>query len=156
MQKVVLDINDEIYELEVKPKRLLVEVLRDDLDLTGTKRGCDVGVCGLCTVLIDGKATNACLTLAVKVQGKKIVTIEGLAPTSRDKLDPIQEAFINHGAIQCGYCTPGMVLMTKALLAENPRPTEEEIRQGLLGNLCRCTGYVKIIEAVHAAAEGGK
>ena len=153
-QKIVLDINDEIYELEVKPKRLLVEVLRDDLELTGTKRGCDVGVCGLCTVLIDGKAANACLTLAVKAQGKKITTIEGLAKGGQ--LDPLQEAFVNHGAIQCGYCTPGMVLAAKALLNENPNPTEEDVRQGLLGNLCRCTGYVKIIEAVLSAATGGR
>lgn len=153
-QKIVLDINDEIYELEVKPKRLLVEVLRDDLELTGTKRGCDVGVCGLCTVLIDGKAASSCLTLAVKAQGKKVTTIEGLAKDGR--LDPLQEAFINHGAIQCGYCTPGMVLAAKALLKENPNPTEEDVRQGLLGNLCRCTGYVKIIEAVLSAAQGGR
>jgi carbon-monoxide dehydrogenase small subunit len=125
----------------------LVEVLREDLNLTGTKIGCQTGDCGACTVLIDGKSVTSCLTLAVEAQGREIVTIEGLAPGAED-LHPIQDAFVKHGAIQCGYCTPGMVMSAKYLLDRNPSPTEDEIRKGLSGNLCRCTGYNKIVEAV--------
>ena len=125
--------------------------MRDELDLTGTKCSCAVGECGACTVLIDGKPQLSCLTLAINAKEKDILTIEGLA--DGNTLHPIQKEFIDYGAIQCGFCTPGMILMTKSLLDENPRPTKEEVKEALAGNLCRCTGYVKIIEAVLAAAE---
>jgi carbon-monoxide dehydrogenase small subunit len=129
----------------------LVEVLREELDLTGTKLSCGVGECGCCTVLVDGKPVLACSTLAITVRDREILTIEGLAQGTT--LHPIQQAFIDHGALQCGFCTSGMVLMTKALLDEKPNPTREEVKQWLAGNLCRCTGYVKIIDAVLAASE---
>lgn len=144
-------INGREYETAIETRMTLVEVLRDELDLTGTKCSCAVGECGSCTVLIDGKPQLSCLTLAVNVKEKDILTIEGLA--DGNTLHPIQKAFIDYGAIQCGFCTPGMILMTKSLLDENPRPTKEEVKEALAGNLCRCTGYVKIIEAVLAAAE---
>ena len=144
-------INGREYETAIEPRMTLVEVLRDELDLTGTKCSCAVGECGACTVLIDGKPQLSCLTLAINAREKSILTIEGLVEGNR--LHPIQKAFIDYGAIQCGFCTPGMILMTKALLDENPKPTKEEVKEALAGNLCRCTGYTKIIEAVLAAAE---
>ncbi len=151
-------VNGREYETVIEPRMTLVEVLRDELDLTGTKCSCGVGECGACTVLIDGKPRLSCLTLAITAKDKSILTIEGLA--DGNTLHPIQKAFIDYGAIQCGFCTPGMILTAKALLDENLKPTREEVKAGLGGNLCRCTGYVKIIDAVLAAAEtmgkGGK
>ena len=149
--KIALDVNDRIYEIDIEPCETLVEVLRDKIGLTGTKRGCDVGGCGTCTVLFDGKPVYSCMIFAARAEGKKVTTIEGLAKNG--KLHPIQEAFIKYGAVQCGYCTPGMILTAKALLDENPNPTEEEVRVAIAGNLCRCTGYVKIVEAILAAAK---
>lgn len=145
-----LTVNGIDYELLVSPNTTLLELLRDQLDLTGTKIGCGAGECGACTVLVDAKPVLACLTLALAVKGKSIVTIEGLA--RGNTLHPVQKAFVEYGAIQCGYCTPGMVLAAKAFLEENPAPTRQEVRRGLAGNLCRCTGYVKIVDAVMAAA----
>ena len=150
-QEIRLTVNGKTYKLEVDLHRSLVEVLRNELDLTGVKYGCGTGECGACTVLIDGKPWLSCLTLAVSVDGKEITTIEGLSQDG--KLHLLQEAFIEHAAIQCGYCTPGVILCAKALLDENTRPTKEDVKQYLRGNLCRCTGYVHIIEAVLAAAE---
>ena len=154
MHKVnfTLKVNGDAYEVAVAPWRTLDEVLRDELHLTGTKVGCKTGDCGACTVLIDGKAVSSCLTLAVEAEGRDILTIEGLAPKG-DELHPLQRAFVEHGAVQCGYCTPGMILAAKHLLDQNPAPTHEQIRRGLSGNLCRCTGYNKIVEAIHAVAE---
>jgi aerobic carbon-monoxide dehydrogenase small subunit len=149
--RITLTVNGEAYEISVKVNASLLDVLRDELELTGTKRGCDAGDCGACTVIMDGKAVNACLVLAMKADGRDIVTIEGLA--RGDKLDPIQEAFLEKGGVQCGFCTPGMVLSAKALLDKNPKPTKEEIKAGIAGNLCRCTGYKKIIEAIQSAAQ---
>ncbi len=146
-----LNINDTDYELAVKPGSTLLDVLREDLRLTGTKKGCEMGDCGACTVILDGEAVNSCLVLAMEADGSKIETIEGLA--KREEMHPIQKTFVEKGAIQCGYCTPGMVLRTKSLLDKNPNPTHEEIKSALSGNLCRCTGYTKIIEAVETAAE---
>ena len=151
---ITLNVNRETYDLVSYPNRTLLEVLRDDLRLTGAKEGCGEGVCGACTVLIDGTPVRSCLTLAVAVQGKEITTIEGLS--LGEKLHPVQEAFVNHHAIQCGFCSPGMILTSCALLAENPNPTEKEIRRALSGNTCRCTGYAKIVEAVKSLAEEGK
>ena len=142
--------NGSDHEVIVEPHVLLIDVLRDKLGLTGTKYACGAGDCGACTVLIDGQPSFSCLTLAVTAIGKSIVTIEGLADGA--ELHPIQRAFIEQGAVQCGFCTPGMILSAKALLDENPEPTREEIKSALAGNLCRCTGYVKIIDAVEAAA----
>lgn len=147
---LMLMVNGENYEVFTESWETLERVLRDELGLTGVKEGCNTGNCGVCTVLIDGKAVKSCLVLASQVQGKDILTIEGL---SKNGLHPLQQAFIDHFAIQCGFCTPGMVLAAKALLDENPNPTEEEVKLGLSGNLCRCTGYVKIVEAVLAASE---
>jgi len=146
-----LKINGETYELNVKSNTLLLDLIRDEIGLTGTKRGCDTGECGACTVLIEGKAVNSCLVLAVEVDGKNIITIEGL--TKNGKPHPIQEAFIEEGAVQCGFCTPGMILSAKVLLDEELNPTEEEIKKAIAGNLCRCTGYTKIIKAIKSAAE---
>lgn len=143
-------VNGTPYELFVEPNELLVDVLRNKLDLTGTKKGCGTGECGVCTVIMDGKSVNSCLILAMEVEGREILTIEGLG--ERDQLHPIQEAFVNHGAIQCGFCTPGMVLSAKALLDENPLPTEEKIKLAIAGNICRCTGYRKIVEAIQEAS----
>jgi carbon-monoxide dehydrogenase small subunit len=148
---VSLTVNGEEHETIVAPNQTLLEVLRDDLHLTGTKEGCGEGACGTCTVLLDGKPVRSCLTLAVEVQGRKITTIEGLAPMG--ELHPIQRTFVEYGAIQCGFCTPGMILTTKALLDENPSPTGREARQAISGNVCRCTGYAKIVEAMLKAAE---
>jgi aerobic-type carbon monoxide dehydrogenase small subunit (CoxS/CutS family) len=147
-QEIQLEINGNTYSISVLPQRTLLEVLREDLGLIGTKEGCSEGECGVCTVLLDGFPVRSCLLLVVDVRGRKITTIEGLSKNGR--LHPIQNAFIEQGAIQCGFCTPGMILSAKALLDEKPSPTEEEIRMGLSGNLCRCTGYVKIFKAVQA------
>jgi carbon-monoxide dehydrogenase small subunit len=145
-QVIKLIVNDKEYELFVAPNRTLLEVLRDDLCLTGTKRGCDSGQCGACTVLLDGEPILSCITLACEVEGRKIRTIEGIAKDG--ELQPVQQAFLKYGAVQCGFCTPGMVLSASALLESNPAPTVEEIKKGMSGNLCRCTGYLKIIEAI--------
>lgn len=153
-KRVALRINREDYELFIYPHRTLAEVLRDELHLTGTKQSCSEGACGTCTVLLDGAPVRSCLLLAVDVEGKEITTIEGLAENG--KLHPIQEAFVEHYAIQCGFCTPGMILTAKAFLDTNPHPTEEEIRNAISGNICRCTGYAKIVEAIKAASEMGK
>lgn len=149
---IVLNVNGQEYEVLVKPEQTLLEVLRQSLGLTGTKQGCNEGSCGSCTVLIDNKPTLACCTLAVAAEGKEILTIEGLAGED-GKLHPVQKSFVENGAIQCGFCTPGMVLSAKSLLDRNPNPDEEEIKEALAGNLCRCTGYVKIIKAVKAVAQ---
>jgi carbon-monoxide dehydrogenase small subunit len=148
---IKLNVNGEIHEVRVKPYWTLLRVLRNELGLTGAKLGCGRGECGACTVLMDGKPILSCLTLAARAEGKKIVTIEGLAEGL--KLHPLQEAFIKNGAIQCGFCTSGMILSAKALLDRNLNPTEEEVREALSGNLCRCTGYVKPVKAVLEAAE---
>ncbi len=152
-QLIQLKVNGEVCELAVHPNRTLLDVLRDDLDLTGAKKGCDEGDCGSCTVIVDGKPVASCLTLAIEAQGKDILTIEGVAKDGQ--LHPIQTAFVEHGAIQCGFCTPGMILSAKALLDQNPKPTEEEVAKAISGNLCRCTGYVKILEAILAASKEG-
>ena len=148
--KSVIDIivNETMHTIEVKNNWTLLKVLRDELGLKGTKCGCNKGECGGCTVLLNGKPILSCLTLAVAVQGQEILTIEGLSKDGQ--LHPIQQSFIEHGAIQCGFCSPGMIMSAKALLDSNPHPTEEEIRTGINGNLCRCTGYAKIIEAIMA------
>ena len=145
-------VNGERYEREVDARRLLVHLLRDELDLTGTHVGCDTGNCGACTILLDGEAVKSCMLLAVQADGASITTVEGLERDGR--LHPLQQAFSDHHALQCGYCTPGMLMSAKYLLDNNPEPTEAEIRKALQGNICRCTGYVNIIEAVAAAAKG--
>jgi carbon-monoxide dehydrogenase small subunit len=156
LKEINLTVNNQPCRLSVPPHRTLLEILREDLGLTGTKEGCGLGECGACTVLMDGRAINSCLVLAAEADGREITTIEGLA--DGDRLHPIQQAFVDHGGLQCGFCTPGMIMSAKALLDKNPHPTEEEIKQGITGNLCRCTGYTKIIESIKAAAEkmGGK
>ncbi len=147
MKKIInLTINDQAYEIAVDPNKTLADMLRYDLDLTGTKKGCDTGDCGACTVILNGDAVNSCLVLAVQTDGAVVETIEGLA--NDNGLHPIQEAFVENGAIQCGFCSPGMIMSTKNLLDKNPNPTEQEIRKGISGNLCRCTGYQKIFEAI--------
>ena len=145
--KVSLTINGEKRELDLEPYRTLLDVLRNEAGLTGTKKGCDVGDCGACTIIANGKPVCACLMLGVEAEGMNITTVEGLQQ-GHDKLHPLQEAFIDHGAAQCGFCTPGMIMMAKALLDENPKPTEDEVRFGIAGNICRCTGYTKIVEAI--------
>jgi carbon-monoxide dehydrogenase small subunit len=150
--EISFTLNGSAVTLSVEAHRRLLDVLRDDLGLTGTKEGCGEGECGACTVIVDGRAVNACLYPAPEVDGKQVVTIEGLAGPENE-LSVIQKAFADCGAVQCGFCSPGMIMSTKALLDEIPDPTDEEIREALLGNLCRCTGYVQIIEAVRAAAE---
>ncbi len=150
-RRTKLTVNDEEFDLSLKSGRTLLQILRDDLDLIGTKEGCDGGECGACTVLIDGEPRLACITLAATLRGRKVLTIEGLA---RDgNLHPLQKAFLDHGAVQCGYCTPGVILSAKALLDSNHNPTEEDVKKALAGNLCRCTGYQKIITAVLEAAK---
>jgi carbon-monoxide dehydrogenase small subunit len=154
---VMLHVNEEDYEVYTAPNRTLLDVLREDLELTGTKEGCGEGVCGSCTVLCNGLPIRSCLTLAAEVQGAEILTIEGLA-TEEGDLDKLQQAFIDHGAVQCGFCTNGMLMSAKALLNHNPNPTEAEVRRGISGNICRCTGYQKMVEAILdvAASEGGE
>ncbi len=151
---ITLTVNKETYDVVANPNRTLLEVLRDDLHLTGTKESCGEGVCGSCTVLVDGRPVRSCLTLAVAAEGREITTIEGLA--EGEKLHPVQEAFVSHHAIQCGFCSPGMILTAYALLQENPNPTEEEIRRAISGSVCRCTGYAKIVEAVKSLAGEGR
>lgn len=151
MISIEVTVNNNCYSLDIEPEELLVDVIRDRLRLTGTKKGCGTGECGACTVLIDGEPVNSCLYLAVRAHKKNILTIEGLGQP--DKLHPIQQAFIKNAAVQCGFCAPGMQLSAKAMLDENPDPTDLEIREGISGNLCRCTGYVKIIKAIREAAE---
>ena len=146
-----INVNNRIYDVEARAKETLLHILRERLDLTGTKCGCGEGVCGTCKVIVDGNAVQSCMLTAEQLDGKKIMTVEGLADGER--LHPIQIAFIEAGAVQCGFCTPGMIMTTKALLDKNPRPDEQEIRKALAGNLCRCTGYVKIVEAVKSAAK---
>ena len=149
-QNIELKINGEFHEVTVDPQRTLLEVLREDLDLTGTKAGCGAGECGSCTVIMDGKAVLSCLVLALNAEGKEVVTIEGLA--RGDELHPLQESFIEKWGFQCGFCTPGMLMSAKALLDENPNPTEDEVKEAIASNLCRCTGYVKPIEAIMDAS----
>jgi len=147
---VRLKVNGEERDVAVSPNETLAEVLRERLELTGTKMGCGEGACGTCTVLLDGEPVRSCLTLAVEVQNREITTIEGLSQGA--ELHPVQKAFIEHGAIQCGFCSPAMILTSKALLEKNPQPTEEEVRRAISGVLCRCTGYAKIVEAILAAS----
>ncbi|MBW2610313.1 MAG: (2Fe-2S)-binding protein [Deltaproteobacteria bacterium] len=149
-QFLTMTVNGETVEVAVEPSAMLIDVLRDQLDMIGTKEACREGECGACTVILEGMTVNSCITPAMKAQGRSVLTIEGV--DDQGKLHPIQEAFIEKGAIQCGYCTPGMVLSVKVLLDENPNPLEEEVKMGLSGNLCRCTGYIKIIDAVMVAA----
>ena len=147
---ITLTVNDETREIAVKPNQTLTDVLRVELGLTGTKQGCGTGDCGSCTVILDGKPVNSCLVLALEANGGHVLTIEALEMP--DGLHPIQQAFVDQGAIQCGFCTPGMILTAKSLLDDNPRPTEMEIRKAISGNLCRCTGYQKIVEAIQEAS----
>ena len=149
--KIEITVNGRLRQFDVEPNKLLLNLVRDELYLTGTKYGCGIGECGACTVHLDGEAVLACMILAVDADGKQVDTIEGVAEDGN--LDPVQEAFIEEGAIQCGFCTPGFIMTTKALLKENPDPTEDEIREYLKGNYCRCTGYVNIINAVKSAAK---
>ena len=148
---IALHVNGKSYEVAIEPRQSLLQVLREALHLTGTKEGCSEGECGACTVILDGKTVDSCLIFGLEVEGCQITTIEGLS--SNDTLHPVQQAFVEHGGAQCGFCTPGMILAAKALLEQTPSPSEEEIRGGLSGNLGRCTGYVKIVEAVQAAAQ---
>jgi aerobic carbon-monoxide dehydrogenase small subunit len=153
-QKTIsVEVNGATYEREVESRRLLVHFIRDDLDLTGTHVGCDTGNCGACSVIVDGTLLKSCMMLAVQADGASIETVEGLGADGQ--LNPLQQAFGEHHALQCGYCTPGMLMSAKALLDENPEPTEGEIRRAIQGNICRCTGYVNIVEAIAAAAEAG-
>jgi carbon-monoxide dehydrogenase small subunit len=148
--RIETTINRRSHSLDINPNQTLLDLLRYELGLTGTKRGCEIGECGACTVLMNGQAVNACLVLAPQIDGKEILTVEGLA--DGDKLHPLQEAFLDHEAVHCGICTPGMLLSAKELLDNNPNPTEEEIRLAISGNLCRCTGYMQIVEAIEAAS----
>ncbi len=148
-QTIQLQVNGAPYEREIEPNRLLVDFIRYDLGLTGTKEGCSVGVCGACAVLLDGKMVSSCLTLAASVDGSSITTVEGLA--AEDEMNAVQRAFVDYGGYQCGICTPGQVVAATALLNENPSPTEDEVKEWMMGNLCRCTGYYKILEAVMKA-----
>ncbi|OLE18511.1 MAG: carbon monoxide dehydrogenase [Actinobacteria bacterium 13_1_20CM_4_68_12] len=149
-----VEVNGTTYEREVEARRLLVHFLRDDLDLTGTHVGCDTGNCGACSVIVDGTLLKSCMMLAIQADGASIETVEGLG--AEGELNPLQQTFGEHHALQCGYCTPGMLMSAKALLDENPEPTEGEIRRAIQGNICRCTGYVNIVEAIAAAAEAGR
>ncbi|MBI2953081.1 MAG: (2Fe-2S)-binding protein [Chloroflexi bacterium] len=149
MKSIKLEINGVQHEVEVAPWRTLLEVIREELQMTGTKEGCGLGECGACSVLMDGKTVNSCLVLAAEANGKRITTIEGLAQAER--LHPIQQSFIDNGGFQCGFCTPGMIMSTKVMLDDNPNPTDDEIKKGISGNLCRCTGYAKIFDSIRAA-----
>jgi carbon-monoxide dehydrogenase small subunit len=151
MKEIQVNINGQTYSLSVRGNETLLDLLRDSIGLTGTKKGCDTGECGACTVLFNGEPVNSCLVLAIEADGQEITTIEGLARDGH--LDPIQAAFVKEGAVQCGYCTPGMIISAKALLNRNPHPNEEEIKEAIAGNLCRCTGYVKIIKAIQSAVQ---
>jgi aerobic-type carbon monoxide dehydrogenase small subunit (CoxS/CutS family) len=148
---ITVDVNGQQYEREVDARRLLIHFVRDDLDLTGSHVGCDTGNCGACSMLVDGTLVKSCMMLAVQADGAKIETVEGLA--SEGELNGLQQAFSDHHALQCGYCTPGMLMSATALLRQNSNPSEDEIRKGIQGNICRCTGYVNIVEAIKAAAE---
>ena len=150
-KEVILMVNGEEREVRVEPRQTLLDTLRNDLGLTGTKEGCGGGNCGTCTVLLNGKAVSSCIVLAVEVEGQEITTIEGLAVAG--KIHPLQQAFIEEGAVQCGFCSPGMILTAKAFLDTNPHPTEIQVRQAIAGNLCRCTGYDKIVRAILKVAE---
>ncbi len=154
MVSIGIEVNGILHRLRVKTSALLLEVLREDLGLKGTKRGCDQGQCGSCTVLLDGRPVLSCILLAVQADGKKITTIEGIA--AEDRLHPLQEAFVEEGAVQCGFCTSGMILSAKTLLDQKVHPADDEIRQAISGNLCRCTGYAKIVRAVKRAAQAMK
>ena len=153
MHSITVTVNGEEEYLEVPSHMTLLQMLREKLGITGPKNGCSAGECGACTVLLDGEPVNSCMVLAVEVDGHEVVTVEGLA--KEGQLTPLQQAFIDYNAVQCGFCTPGMLISAEALLKRNPHPTEEEIKEALVGNLCRCTGYVRIIKAVQAAAEKG-
>ena len=148
-----MTVNGKPVEVAVDPTRTLLRVIREELGLTGTKEGCGIGDCGACTVLMEGKPVNSCLVLALQAEGKEVRTVEGLG--TEENLDPLQESFIKYGAVQCGFCTPGMLISARALLDKNPHPTTEEIKVAISGNLCRCTGYVKIIQAIQQAAQQG-
>jgi carbon-monoxide dehydrogenase small subunit len=150
-QTVTFNLNGESVQVEIEPHLTLLQLLRDKLELIGTKEGCGMGECGACTVLLDGKTVNSCIFPAMEADGKSVITIEGLTD-AHGNLHPVQKAFVEYGAVQCGFCTPGMVLSAKALLDENPKPTEAEIRNGIAGNLCRCTGYLQIIQAIKGAS----
>lgn len=147
-RKIVLNVNGEDYTIEAEANRLLLQALREEIGLTGTKEGCSIGVCGACSVIVEGRLVSSCLTLAVACEGKEITTIEGLAKGG--KLHPMQQAFLEYGGFQCGICTPGQIIAAKALLDSNPNPSEEEVKEWMSGNLCRCTGYYKILESVMA------
>ncbi|MGB9023151.1 MAG: (2Fe-2S)-binding protein [Candidatus Bathyarchaeia archaeon] len=149
---VKFQVNGEQTAIDVEPTKTLLDVLREDLFLTGTKRGCDSGECGACTVLLNGQAVHSCLILAAELEGQDVLTIEGLSKNPKE-LHPLQKAFIEKGAVQCGFCTPGLMMSAKALLDRNPNPTEEEVRHSISGNLCRCTGYSKIVDAILTAGE---
>ena len=149
---VTLMVNGSKERLDIPSNMTLLQVLREKLALTGTKNGCEAGECGACTVLLDGEPVNSCMVLAVEADGRAVITVEGLAPEG--DLSPLQQAFVTHNAVQCGFCTPGMLITATALLERNPQPTEAEIRQALVGNLCRCTGYVRIVDAIQAVSEG--
>jgi aerobic carbon-monoxide dehydrogenase small subunit len=153
-KEIELRVNGESYQVRIEPHRTLLEVLREELFLTGTKEGCGTGDCGACTVILDGKPVLSCITLAVEADGREVTTIEGFS--KKGVLHPLQEAFLNEGAVQCGFCTPGMIITSKTLLDENDRPTEPEIRKAMAGNLCRCTGYAKIVKAIQSIAEDKK
>ncbi len=150
-QLITLTVNGKPREVAIEPRQSLLQVLREELHLMGTKEGCSEGECGACTVFLDGQTVDSCLIFGVEADGRDVVTIEGLA--LGDALHPVQKAFAEHGAVQCGFCTPGMILAAVALLERNPNPTDADIRRGIAGNLCRCTGYVKIVEAIQAAAQ---
>jgi aerobic carbon-monoxide dehydrogenase small subunit len=154
LTRIIVDVNHQSRELDVRADERLIDTLREQLHLTSVKEGCGEGECGACTVLVDGEAVNACLILTYQARGKSVLTIEGLA--GEGTLDPVQEAFIRNAAIQCGFCTPGMILAAKALLLKNPSPTEAEIREAIAGNLCRCTGYVNILRAIESLAKKGE
>jgi xanthine dehydrogenase YagT iron-sulfur-binding subunit len=153
-QRVTLDVNGSPRAIFITPETTLLDALREEMDLTGAKEGCGRGACGACTVMVDGKAVNSCMMLALDAIGRKIVTVEGLAKDG--KLDPVQQAFVEHDACQCGYCIPGFIISARAMLDETPRPDREQIKQGLCGNICRCGTYVRIFDAVEAAARGGQ